>query len=340
MKLGAVRAQVKAAAAGRRFNTGGWILTMWTGLVVCCLLAAGCAGSATVVTRMAVPSESLSAAGQREPAPPTGFSAAPEPVKELLPGGAIDWSGGTACGRGTGVLDPGNLDEAQAWLLAERAAEVVARRNLLEVIKRVRVDSDARLQDLMAANEAVFRQVEAVVRAAQARGPAKCDSAGGTVEIELGCRLRGADGVEGALARPPIPSATGNAGSDSGSAELRDFLRRYSGLLFDGSKTDLAPCLFPRVFAASGELLLDTRDRLRQDGAAGEWGIRYVGASDRIAGRAESGRQLLALQVKASRGRLGSDIVLSRADADRVGWLRPESGSLLRSGRISVRVAR
>ena len=110
--------------------------------VVLCLsplLATGCATSRTVGLSIAVPAEPPPAAEAPFELPkPLGPIFAPGQVRELVPGGAIDWSGKTVAARGTGVLDPGNSNRDQAWQMAERAATIVAQRNLLEIIKGVR----------------------------------------------------------------------------------------------------------------------------------------------------------------------------------------------------------
>jgi hypothetical protein len=303
------------------------------------LLAAGCATSRPVRTSPVVRSEPPSPVEAPLELPaPIGPISAPGQVEELVPGGAIDWSGKTVRARGSGVLDPGNSSRDEARLLAERAASAVARRNLLEIIKGVRVDSDSRMGDLMADYDTVHRYVEGIVKGARRRDPARHDSLGGTVEVELECDLYGPGGVENALA-PVLASCAPSAGLtiDDLSPEAREFLRRYSGLVFDGGSAGLRPALFPRVYIESGGLLLDTRAYLRYAGEPGACAVQFVGALDRLLARPEFGRPPLVLRVKKSDGRLGTDIVLGRAEADRVMWLKDDFRFLMDAGRILVR---
>ena len=99
--------------------------------VVLCLsqlLAFGCATRRTVGPSSAVPAQPpLAAEAPVELPPPIGPILAPGQVLERMPGGVVDWSGKTVAARGTGVLDPGNSNRDQAWQMAERAANVVAR---------------------------------------------------------------------------------------------------------------------------------------------------------------------------------------------------------------------
>lgn len=304
------------------------------------LQAIGCATSRSVRTSPVV--------GSGPPPPveaplelptPIGSISAPGQVQELAPGGAIDWSGRTVHARGSGVLDPGNPNRNQARLLAERAATAVARRNLFEIIRGVRVDSDSRIGDFTADYDTVHRCVEGVVKGARQRGPARYDSLGGAVEVELECDLYGTDGVENTLA-PVLASCAPSVSLtiDDLSPEAREFLRRHSGLVFDGGGAGLKPALFPRIYDERGGLLLDTRAYLRYAGEPGACAVQFVGALDQLLARPEFARQPLVLRVKEVRGKLGTDIVLGRADADRVKWLKSDFRFLMDAGRILVRL--
>jgi hypothetical protein len=309
-------------------------------LCMCLLLAGGCATSRPVRTSPVVHSE---------PPPPVeaplelpasiGPISPPGQVQELVPGGAIDWSGRVVRARGNGVLDPGDPNHDQARLLAERAATAVARRNLFEIIKGVRVDSDFRIGDFMADHATVHRYVDDVVKGARQRGPARYDSLEGTVEVELGCDLYGTDGVENALA-PVLASSAPSVSPtvDDLSPEAREFLRRHSGLVFDAGDTGLKPGLFPKVYDERGGLLLDAREYLRCAGEPGACAVQFVGTLDRLLDRPEFVRPPLVLRVRKVRGRLGTDIVIGRADADRVEWLTDEFRFLMDAGRILVRL--
>ena len=143
-------------------------------LTICDLRFATCAVAALLVGCATSRTVEPLAVARTEPPPvveaplempkPVGSISAPGQVQEPLPGGAIDWSGKTIRARGTGVLDPGNSNTAQARSMAERAATVVARRNLLEIIKGVRIDSDTRVRDFTADNDVARQYVEGIDR--------------------------------------------------------------------------------------------------------------------------------------------------------------------------------
>jgi hypothetical protein len=301
------------------------------------LAVAGCMTSAIVVPSIAVPAETPPAAESPFELPaPLGPIIAPGQVLELVPGGAIDWSGRTVWARGAGVLDPGNSNRTLAWQMAERAATVVAQRNLLEIVKGIRVDSDTRVQELTAGNDSVYQRIEAVVRNARQRGPARYDSLGGTVEVEMECDLYGEGGIQGALVPPPVagPQPAGAATLSLSPAALA-FLRQYSCLVFDCGTIALKPVLLPKLCDDRGATLLDPREPA--DDATGFHTVQYVGTLDQVLTRPDFGRPMI-LRVKEAGGELGTDIVLTRADAGVLREMKDGLYFLLNSGRVLVKL--
>jgi hypothetical protein len=258
-------------------------------------------------------------------------------VSEPVPGGEVDWSGKVVRARGTGVLDPGNANKAQARLMAERAAVVVAQRNLLEIIKGVRVDSDTKVQSFMTQYDVVYTHVEGVVKGARQLGPSEYDSIAGTVEVELEVNLYGAGGLEDVLA-PVLSPGQGGVSAAGVSRQTQDFFRQYSALVFDGGNTGLKPALFPKIYDENGNLLLDTKDYLRYTGQAGASTVQFIKNVDALLGRPEFANQPLVLKVKEVRGKLGADIVIGRVDADKLKWLKDGFKFLLDAGRLLLKI--
>jgi hypothetical protein len=270
---------------------------------------------------------------------PLGPILAPGQVRELVPGGAVDWSGKTIEARGTGVLDPGNSNRDQARQMAERAATVVAQRNLLEIVKNVRVDSDTRVQDFMAEHDSAYQRIEGIVKGARQRSPAIYDSLGGTVEVELECGLYGDSGIAGALTpRSAAGPRQGDISAGGLSRPALEFLRQYSGLVIDAGDTDLKPALFPKIYDEGGSLLLDPREYLMYAGVPGTCAVQFVGTLSQVLARPEFG-QPLVLKIRESRGKFGADIVVARGDADKLKGMRDGLEFLMDTGRIIVKLA-
>lgn len=332
-----MRTEVKVQKPKARGQDAGLLL------VAVVLLAAGCATTGTVGTSSgtAMTPVSQPPAGESDPgtftAPvPLGPISAPGEVVEPVPGGGIDWSGRTVRARGTGVLDPGNTNKAQARLMAERAAVVVAQRNLLEIIKGVRVDSDTKVKDFMTQYDVVYTHVDGIVKGARQLGDAKYDSVAGTVDVELEADLYGGQGVEQAVA--PVLQAGGTVAAAGMSQQVQEFFRQYGGLVIDAGNTGLQPSLFPKIYDENGNLLLDTKDYLRYAGQTGAQAVQFVSQLDKILARPEFARQPLVLKAREIRGKLGADIVVGRGDVEKLKWLKDGAKFLFDAGRFLVKL--
>lgn len=77
--------------------------------------------------------------------------------------GSVDWSEGLVNAVGLGLAKPYAADKARNDALARRAAVVDARRNLLEVIKQVRIDSSTTVENFIATRDVVRSQVSGML---------------------------------------------------------------------------------------------------------------------------------------------------------------------------------
>ncbi len=78
--------------------------------------------------------------------------------------GSIDWVDQHVTATGIGVLPPNIDNPAQTKQMAKRAAIVVARRNLLEVVKGVHIDSSTRVVDFAVADDTILSKVTGVLQ--------------------------------------------------------------------------------------------------------------------------------------------------------------------------------
>ncbi len=323
-----------------RFSHIGYRLGVLAGVMA--VLVLGCAtGTGTVQQSAAVTPRPP--AGTVLPIDTTEFQAPPRlpligvpgEVAEPVPGGTIDWSANRVRARGTGVVDPGAKNKTQARLMAERAAVVVAQRNLLEIIKGVRIDSETRVRDFMTDYDVVYARVEGRVKGARQLGPASYDSIAGLVEVEMEVELYGQDGVSGAL-EPAL--GAGDISASSLSPEVREFLQQYSALVFDGAGVGLKPALYPKIYDENGNLLLDTKDYAGYLGRGGQATLQFVSDLDRVLSRPELANAPLVLKVRQVTGKLGTDLILGHQDADKLKWLKDGFKYLVGAGRFLLRV--
>ncbi len=119
------------------------------------------------------------------PAPGAAGASAPSAGGAAAP----PWASETVRAKGTGVPADGSAGTA-ARLETERAAEAVARRNLLEKVYGVRIDSNTTVKDYVAVHDLVQARVSRYLAGAQVVGEPVIMS-DGTIEVEMELPLEG-----------------------------------------------------------------------------------------------------------------------------------------------------
>ena len=96
---------------------------------------------------------------------------------------------GQVYAKGIGAPPAQAANAAQARAMAERAAFVVAIRNLLETVKGVRVDSESVVENFMVKSDVIRARVDGIVKGAQIIK--KEYMSDGSVEVLVGMNMRG-----------------------------------------------------------------------------------------------------------------------------------------------------
>jgi len=109
---------------------------------------------------------------------------------ETTGSGKINWTTSEIIATGIGVPPSMPMNPAQARAMTERAAYVVALRNLLETIKGVRVDSETLVENFMVKSDIIRTRVEGIVQGA--RVVKKQYMSDGSVEIQVAMPMKGA----------------------------------------------------------------------------------------------------------------------------------------------------
>lgn len=81
--------------------------------------------------------------------------------------GYIDWENQRAIASGTGAPPAQAANAAQARAAARRAAVLDARRNLLEVVGQVRIDSVTRVENLLTQSDSITTRIQGVLQYSQ-----------------------------------------------------------------------------------------------------------------------------------------------------------------------------
>jgi len=218
--------------------------------------------------------------------------------------GKVDWTTGvvTAVGIGAPPSQPSNA--AQARAMAERAAQVVAYRNLLEAVKGVRVDSSTTVENFIVTSDVIKTQVNGIIQGAMITD--KKYMSDGSVEVTVGMRLTGA--LADALlpkptqAVPPAPPA----GAASGQV--------YTGLIVDARGLGVRPAMAPKILNEDGNEVYGSAS-ISRDWAVREGMAGYL--KDPVAAQMNPRVADKPLTVKAVKisGDARVDIVISNADA-------------------------
>ncbi len=115
----------------------------------------------------------------------------PGEVIEIVGNGEINWSHGTIVAKGSGAPPKEARNIAQARLMAERAALTDARRNLLEILKGVRVDSVTQVENFMVKDDQIRLQAEGFIQGSVELKQFRRYLSDGAIEVTVAMNLSG-----------------------------------------------------------------------------------------------------------------------------------------------------
>ncbi len=218
--------------------------------------------------------------------------------------GKVDWTTGviTAVGIGAPPAQPANA--AQARAMAERAAQVVALRNLLEAIKGVRVDSTTLVENFMVTSDMIRTEVSGFVQGAMVMD--KKYMSDGSVEVTVGMKLTGAL-ADALLPKGPLTPPTGIGGAATPG-------QAYTGLIVDARGLGVRPAMVPKILNEDGKEVYGSA-WVNRDYAVREGMVGYL--KDPVAAQANPRVTDKPLMVKALKvsGDARVDLVVTNADA-------------------------
>lgn len=221
--------------------------------------------------------------------------------------GKVDWTTGviTAVGIGAPPAQPANA--AQARAMAERAAQVVAYRNLLEAVKGVRVDSTTTVENFMVTSDVIRTEVSGIVQGATVMN--KKYMSDGSVEVTVGMKLTGAL-ADALLPKGPATPPNGLTGTLAPATPGQ----LYTGLIVDARGLGVRPAMAPKILNEDGKEIYGSA-WINRDWAVREGMVGYL--KDPVAAQTNprvADKPLLVKALKVSgEGRV--DLVISNADA-------------------------
>jgi len=229
---------------------------------------------------------------------------------ESFENGNIDWTTGVASATGIGAPPAKPANMAQARAMAKRAAVVVARRNLLEIIKGVRIDSLTLVKDFVVQSDIIRNQVNGYLERSQVVDIAYMSD--GSVEATVAMKLRGGFShlvlPESIKSIPAIrePQVTPEKEGES-----------YTGLVVDCREFQVKPAMSPKVVDEDGNEVYGSsyvsRDYAINQGMAGyAKDLTSAQTNDRVTNNP------LTLKGIKTADTGDSDIVISNADASKI----------------------
>lgn len=254
--------------------------------------------------------------------------------------GQVNWQTGLVKATGIGAPPENAANMAQARAMALRAATVVARRNLLEVVKGVQIDSATTVENYMVKEDLIVSQVQGFLQNSQILNTKYMSD--GSVEVEVGISLRGgfakvlipreikfnqqAPKPDSYQPQPiltePEPQKTDDttledSGQDEGSVAMESKHVIYTGLVVDARNLDARPAMSPKLMDENGMEVygsaMVSREYAIQQGMAGyAKEIKKARQNPRVA---DSPYVVEALQTK---GKTNTNLVISNEQANKV----------------------
>ncbi|WP_461210977.1 hypothetical protein [Desulfocurvus sp. DL9XJH121] len=235
--------------------------------------------------------------------------------------GQVDWGSGMITAKGV-FIPPQGMTRG----MAERAATVIARRNLLEILKGVQIDSTTTVQNTMV-NDVVVSQVRGFLQNTMQLNTAYMSD--GAVEITVGMKLHGA------FSDVVMPDSAKFKAKSLGAAPAAQApAAAWTGLVVDARGLGVRPAMSPRIVDEAGAeiygtAVVDREYAIRQGMAGYAKDPQAAAANPRVAGNP------LTVAAVGVTGRAATDLVIPTAKADEI-RAREESSRILSQARVMI----
>ncbi len=161
--------------------------------------------------------------------------------------GSIDWSNGIVQATGMGFPNTALGNARLAEEGAKRAATVVARRNLLEIVQGIVVDSHTVVKNFMVEQDIIHNKVQGIVKNSQVVKEERLPDGGYRVTLQMS--------LKGELSSLVVPSRQSKPVLQfkAHSANIQHLV--YSGLVIDAQGLLLNEALNPKILMEDGRLV-------------------------------------------------------------------------------------
>jgi hypothetical protein len=261
-------------------------------------------------------------------------------VQTVGDSGSINWGKRVITAKGIGVPNP-DMPEATRRAAAIRAAQVLALRNALEVVKGILISSETTVENFMLTNDAISTSITGFVKGFQFE-PNPHYMSDGSVEISVTIPLDGTGGLGGALygkgdsivkdkptvtampepAKPAVTATPESAVKDKPAVTPTPVpaaeTKVFTGLIIDAKGLGIKPAMAPKVLDEAGNEIYGSAYVGRA--FAVKYGMAGYAKSVDDAGKNKDRIGKTPENVKAIKasGANKCDVVLSNNDADAV----------------------
>ncbi|MBI5789826.1 MAG: LPP20 family lipoprotein [Candidatus Schekmanbacteria bacterium] len=226
-------------------------------------------------------------------------------VIEVVQSGQINWTAGTIRTTGMGAAPEEITNPVQAAALAERAAVTVARRNLLEIIKGVRVDSETIVENFITTSDVIKTKISGQIQGAQV--VEKRNLTAGGVEVVMEIKLRGAFSDTILPQTPTFPQITEEPGKF-----VPD--KVYTGLVINAKGLNLRPAMAPKIMNEQGEEIYGSAF-ISRDYAVTQGMVGYSRSMlDAVKNERVADTPVVVRALKSS-GNTNTDLIIGNSDA-------------------------
>ncbi|MBD3314787.1 MAG: hypothetical protein GF344_03290 [Chitinivibrionales bacterium] len=223
--------------------------------------------------------------------------------------GKVDWSQRKIIGIGVATPNP-NLPESVAQPSATREAIRLARRNALETVKGIHLNSSATVRDFITTSDAVTNRIINFVNGFEQNKQIKTVE-DGALQTIIEIPLDGAEGLGGTLLSNRLADKPAPKSFEGKKAKTA---QSFTGLIIDCGGIDLKPALSPSVLDEAGKEVYGATFASR------EWAlkhglVRYAGRASESAYRSRVGDNPAKVKAIKAVGDARTDPIISNKDA-------------------------
>ena len=278
-------------------------------MILTCALVLG-----TTISRIEIPSAQQMGSGSGD-------------ILEQTANGFIDWGeNGVIQAVGIGVPPTDAVNATHAREMAKRAATVVARRNLMEIVQGIHVDSVTTVNNYMVEKDVVKNKVKGIVKNARITKEQEFPDGSWQVTVEMPLRGELQKPFFPTEQKPPVPIPIPPTASIDNSI--------YTGLVVIAEGLDLQESLYPKILMKDGRVVYGA-EWVTQETVEGQGLVGYVKGIQKARGHDRVTKKPFVVKAISVAGDQKTDLVISDADAQTL-HVVPEHLEFLGKARVLV----